>query len=91
MVLVVDGAEGDQVAEVIRVAWIERRPGRPGAPAETDVRQARNLVGAGLSIRKAADELGVSKSALRQALQVYGAVGGTNLNQSNVLSDETHH
>src|SRR5687768_11609314 len=73
--LALGGAEvGDRVAEVIRVALIKRRPGHPRALAETDVMQARNLVGAVLSIRNAADETGVSKSALGRALQGYGAV-----------------
>jgi hypothetical protein len=90
--LALGGAEvGDRVAEVIRVALIKRRPGHPRALAETDVMQARNLVGAVLSIRNATDETGVNKSALGRALQGYGAVGGTNLDQSNALSDETHH
>jgi transposase len=77
VVLVVGGAgEGDRVAGVVRDALSERGPGRPRALTDDDVLRAHDLVGAGLSIRDAADELGVSKSALGRVLQGYGAGRG---------------
>jgi hypothetical protein len=77
VVLVVGGAgEGDRIAGAVRDALSERGPGRPRALTDDDVLRAHDLVGAGLSIRGAADELGVSKSALGRALQGYGAGRG---------------
>src|SRR5689334_18278368 len=78
VVLVVGGArEGDRIAGIIRDALSERGPGRPRSLTDDDVRRAHDLVGAGLSIRDAADKLGVSKSALGRLLQGYGARCGS--------------
>jgi len=73
VVLVVGRAgEVDEVAATIRKALATRKPGRPRTLSETDLFRARGLVAAGYSIRNAAEQLGVSKSALDRALRGYG-------------------
>lgn len=78
VVLVVGGAsEGNRIAGIIRNTLSERGPGRPRSLTDDDVRRADELVGTGLSIRNAADKLGVSMSALEWLLQGYGARCGS--------------